>query len=260
MATQAQQRELKKFTSYTRETGEKTAESRPSKKKKKEKKLVEAYIGHIIRRYKNQEIKASTMRTAISSFLGGLAMHKTTLYKKLKQQHIKKIQRFAKQQLGKQALNKAPATTWKELKNMTKSKEWSQKEKTLLRVCWLTCQRLGNMEHFQPGRVVQGKWEFALKHHKTSEKIGSLTSQIAIANIPKALWKKIAPSCSHPTYLTFDKHTVASVKQKMRAKQWRWHSLRRGGLKHHYTQGMSMEELRRMSGHTSEAALLNYLK
>lgn len=218
--------------------------------KTKRKKVIMMFLGHKLNRYKRARIKASTLRTEIGNFAAALALRDKKI-----PAGVRKIQRYCNKELHAAHLNKAKPFTWRELKKVAKSMKLTKKEKVLLMVCWITAQRLGNMASLELSMTTHALL-FTMKRHKTSAHLGRLRASIAVEHIPSELRRRLARWPG----VRFSEATVRSVGVKMRKAGLRFHSLRRGGIRYLKMQGWTEDQIREVTGHTSNKALQGYLE
>jgi hypothetical protein len=127
----------------------------------------------------------------------------------------------------------------------------------LLEATCVTVQRLGNMKHLAHVKASPTEWEVRMVDHKTEAFIGPGHFRVNIAETTSQ-FKKFVKNLNFG-YRPFSRTAQEQLRQWLRTRSIRSHALRPGAIKTLYESGMPVAKIRRLTLHTSDIALLQYI-
>lgn len=206
-----------------------------------------------------KQLKASSRRTYFGQILSGFATMKNVAVPK--NPIIKRMQKHLLEAMQKENTNKAPHLPIEYILNLTSEK----RHQDVLLLITLVCSRIGNARGFRTlslgpvtshptlGQVFP--WRVLWFAHKTFRFIGEHRVTIPVPEhlMTPSLQKIIAN-------LPLSKETMMTIKAILKEKKVRKHSLRRSGAKWWEEQGLGLDQLQRITIHTSQAQLIGYLE
>jgi hypothetical protein len=236
----------KKFRRYLKENGKGKARRITARRLATQ---LTAFAGSLMSRY-----KWSSIRTTLGHVIGEFQRKKD---KKVLSLRVKDLMKSVEAQMRESGVKKAPPITSAELAGVYTKIKATAREKLMLETLVRTCIRMGNLKELRHMQVGQGRWTFILNRHKTRSKGVHGAVQMRTQFFSRELQTLL--SSSQVDRLLFGEEEIKALQKKLSLHKIRTHGFRRGGIRELYARGVTLERIRQLTLHTSDAQVLEYL-
>ena len=151
------------------------------------------------------------------------------------------------------AINKAPLLTSKDIRTILSALP-SGRSRAVFWLALLVCARLGNLSGIVVESIQEDAIIYTWAQHKTAAKIGSRSQFLPFWNSEMA-----HEILNHLKTGPLDPAICELVAKTVRKKDYRQHSVRRTGVQVYADAGLTLEQLRTITLHSSEENLLGYV-